>query len=272
MAGHTTKQQIEKIYEDALAEHPEFRKIEKEKIIAIIKREWDRIASFEAMGTRNAKHLEIDAEIANKIGTIWVFSGPGTYDQPFKKNDKFREYPWAAWMDKIRLDHAALLAKKIAKARSGVPTGNLSQNPAKVRSLIAKYGPYVVYNGFSEENLAFEKMLERGGAVLPAEKVKIIHADLETTVDQIKTFSLPDDPAVGNKEVALVSHAPHLDRILHMLSKYKALRRGSTPFLFPVATPKEGRTQFGEMEIRGLLYRIFLTKDATEEPCPYHLV
>ncbi len=270
MARHATKQKIEKIYEDALAEHHEFGKIKKEKILTIIAGELERIALFETVAERDAKQgFTIDAETADKIGVIWVFSGPGTYEKPFKNSDKFRKYPWAAWMDKIRLNHAALLAKKIAEVRSGTTS---SQDPAKTRKMIADYGPYIVYNGFLEENSAFERMLEHGGAILPAEKVKIIHANLETTVDQIKTFELPEDPSVSNKEVALVSHAPHLDRILHMLPKYNVLGKGSTPFLFPVPTPQTGEEQFAAMEVRGLLYRMFITKDATEKPHPYFLI
>ncbi len=267
MTEHTIKKQIEKIYKDALAEHPEFGKIKKEKIIAIIGKELERIASFEAAAERDAKHgFAIDPKTANRIGAIWVFSGPGTYEKRFKNGDKFEKYPWAAWMDKIRLNHAASLAKKIAEIKSGVAS---PKDPAKTRKMIAEYGPYIVYNGFLEENSAFERMLERGGAILPAEKVKIIHAKLETTVDQIRTFELPDDPSVNDKEVALVSHAPHLDRILHMLPQYDVLQRGSKPFLFPVPTPQAGKEQFAAMEIRGLLYRIFLTKDATEKSYSY---
>ena len=114
-------------------------------------------------------------------------------------------------------------------------------------------------------------MISRDHSIIPKEKIKIIYGDLKNTADQIRTFELPDDPALVCKKIAIVSHAPHLSSILHMIDRYKPFPHGSIPYLFPIPTAKNGRDEFAFMEIKGLLYYIFIAKNASEDPYPYQL-
>jgi hypothetical protein len=258
---------IESIYKSALAEHPEFNKIGKEKIERIISKELERIDSFEAAARKDISDgFSIDPELAATIGTIWVFSGPGTYREPLKADDKFKDYAWARWMDRDRLNCGFALARKIAEAKSGQPASP---------KIIAQYGPYIVYNGTSEENNVLRDVFEKGEIDIPAEKIKVLDKTSESreqyTANQVQTFKLPNDPSLRGKEIVLVSHAPHLNRILHMINRFHSLPNESIPYLFPLPTPESGRKQFTELEIKGLLYYMLLSEKASEEPYPYKL-
>ena len=56
-----------------------------------------------------------------------------------------------------------------------------------------------------------------------------------------------------------------------MIDTYRPLPAGSVPYLFPLATPEGGAEEFALMEIKGLLYYMLLTHDASENSYPYKL-
>jgi hypothetical protein len=259
-----------------LAEHPEFEEVGEDRLRAIIDATLGRIALFEAAARRR---LAISPEVAENIGTIWVLSGTGSYDERFKGEDPpcFRDKLWMGGFDRARLSRGALLARKIAEVRSGRSAvrgtmDNLPVRKAATKELIAQYGPAIVYNGYPCETEFVEKLLDRDGIVMPKEKVKIIHADLKVTTDQVRTFTYPDDPSARDKEVAILTHAPHLARVLHMANRYKPFAEGAVPYVAPVATPDAGRRDFALMETRGLLYYTYLRHDAAEKPHSYELL
>ncbi len=257
---------IDAIYRSALFEHPLYGKIDTKRVKKIISTALRRIDAFEDAAREDENNrLAIDFDVAKEIGAIWAIAGVGTYDEPVTANDnpQLIYRPWARWMDRDRIDHALLLAQKIARLQCP-KVGPMEKPPSQ-------YLPYVIYNGHDTQNAVFEKVIARGDSMLPKEKVKIIYGDLKITVDQIKTFKLPDDDTLAGKEIAIVSHAPHLCRIMHMINKYKPLPPGSVPYLFLLPTPGGGRDEFTQMEVKGLLYYMLLTEDASEDPYPYEL-
>lgn len=257
---------IEAIYSVSVMEHPEFAQWNKEKIRRIIATELQRIDLFERAGAEDRDaHFKIRDEAAKRIGTIWAISGTGTYDAPVTAQDNkaLAGKAWARWMDRDRINRSVLLAKRITQVRSG--------KDRVTNALMLKYTPYIVYNGYDVQNSAFLKAVANGTVMFPMEKVKVISGGLKTTGDQVRAFALPDDPALAGMDIAIVSHAPHLSRIIHMISAHKPFPPGVLPYLFPLATPHYGREEFTFMEVKGLLYYIFLAKDASETPCDYML-
>ncbi len=94
--------------------------------------------------------------------------------------------------------------------------------------------------------------------MIAADKVHIPATSIANTVDQVKTFVLPESLHLAGGEIGLVSHAPHLVRTLHMLNRYQVIPEDMKIRLFPLKSPKEGREEYTTMEVRGLLYYIYL--------------
>lgn len=237
-----------------------------------------RIAAFETAARRP---LQISKESAENIDTIWLHSGTGSYDESFKAEDnpRLRLNPWMGGWDRARMSHAVHLARKIAEINSGetIEPGPLSELPGrlqKTKELIGEYGPTIFYSGYPAETQFAESLLDREGIIMPKHKVNILHKELHHTPDAIRTFAYADAEAAG-KQVAAVSHAPHLGaRILPMMELYRPLTDGSVPYMAPVATPAEGMHDFALMETRGLLYYLLLAAPivAATEPHPYQML
>ena len=270
---------VDEVYDSALAEHADLLDYAPERDIReIIGSTLFRIGEFEAAARRP---LHVSPETAADIGTIWVLSGPGNYDMPFKPQDNPKlqaDKPWLAWFDRARMNQGARLARKVAEIRSGqrIEPASINDLPAQVaesKELIRKYGPYVAYNGYPVETEFAERLLERDGIIVPKDKAHIIHGDLKVTTDQITSFTYPDDVEAQGKEVAIVTHAPHLAaRVLHMANRYQPFFDGSVPYVVPVATPQAGRREFAMMEARGQLFYMLKKGDAARDPHPYQFV
>jgi hypothetical protein len=82
----------------------------------------------------------------------------------------------------------------------------------------------------------------------------------------------PKEVVDGGKQVAIVTHAPHMDRVLHIMQSHPYLPDGSIPYVAPLPTPEAGRREFSNMEVRGMLFYVYLQQDASEEPHPYQVV
>ncbi len=279
----STSEQVETVFEAALAEHEEFREVPQTEMKELIKASLDEAEELERCADPKEATDALTPAIAENILALWVFSGPGTYEQPVK-DDRYKNYKWARGMDRARLDYAAFLARKIAELRSGETAGRGPINEAekrkqKAKSLLSSHGPSIIYNGTEVENAAAKRALTRPGVIIPGEKAHILELDPSHTVpqkelrtsDQIKRFMLPDILHKAGKEIAIISHAPHLPRILRMMNRYKPLPNDMAVRLFPLRTPTEGREEFTGMETRGLLYYVFLSPehDATKEPYPH---
>jgi hypothetical protein len=265
------------VYESAAAEHTEFLDMPEDALKAVIEGALTRVLSFEEAARQP---LTISPEAAEDIDTIWVLSGTGTYDAPFKPQDNPLLFgiPWMGGFDRARIGHAARIARKIAELRSGQQLeagslGGLESRKEATKEMIAEYGPNIVYNGYRSETEFAERLFDRPGMIIPKERVKIIHDDLHVTADQIRTFEYPNDPESKNKGVAIISHAAHVGaRVMHMLSHYRPFTEGTVPYIAPLPTPDAGRRDYALMEARGLLYYVFLRQQAAVKPHQYQLL
>ena len=256
---------VEKIYGAALAEHAQFREIPESNIKEVILTALEEIEKLEKAANPKNTLAALTPEVAKKISTLWVFSGPGTYDDPIKE-DRYKKYLWAKGMDRTRLSYTAWLARKISETVSGEtlhgPINEIPERIQKDKKLIAENSPTILYNGTELENSVVKDVLTREGIIIPPEKIRIIGEGIDSTVDQVKTFKLPEELHRPGGEIGLVSYAPHLMRIIHMLSQYNSLPEDMTVRLFPIATPREGKEEYSTLEIKGLLYYVFLGKNA----------
>jgi len=262
------------LYQEALREHPEYGEISQNRIISLISDTTSEIEHLERVGEKEKSRIVMSPEIAKNIAAIWIISGPGTYDLP-AKDDKYKDFEWAWGMDRTRLNHGAFLARKIAEARSGEDFSggtfvDIKQRKQKIESMIKQFGPDIVYNGTQLENDTVADVLTREETIIPEEKVNIIGGDIKITLDQVRTFQLPYE-LNENEELAIVSHAPQLARIMHMINKYQSFQSGTKVRLFPVPTPESGKAEYAKMETLGLLRYVYLDGDATEAGYPYAL-
>ncbi len=266
---------IEAIYRSALAEHGEFKEVPAEEMRSLIGTVLSEMEELEAAADPKNALAAITPEIANSITALWDFSGPGTYDDPVKE-DRYKDKSWARGMDRARLNYAAWLVRKITEMRDpGIaqkgPIDEAAERSNRARQSIREVGPTLIYNGTSEENAVVVDVLTREGIIIPSEKAHVMGEGIKNTVDQIKTFSLPENLHEPGKEIGLISHAPHLIRVAHMLNRYQSIPPDMDIRFFPIKTPEDGREEYTAMEIRGILYYIYLSKnhDAAKEPYPY---
>ncbi len=172
------------------------------------------------------------------------------------------------------MNYTVRLAKKITEINSGESFKGISSVTKKVKTIreaISKYGPYMLYNGAPIQNEAVERALGRKGVVVPREKVKIIDEEIKNTLDQIKTFRLPEGLELKDKEIALVAHAPQLVRIMRMVKHYKPFPENTTIRLFPLPTSPEGKQEYAKMEVSGSLYYTYISHVADAESYPYEI-
>ncbi len=195
-------------------------------------------------------------QIAEDTVALWVFSGPDD------KNDKdrYRHIPWAHGMDKARLDYAAWLERKISEIR--MPSqpktqekGQIRQEIDQTREMIKMVGPVIIYNGSDPLNENLNSELQKD-IIIPKNKVAIEGSGIVNTVDQIKDFVLPTGLHQPGKEIGIISHAPHLMRIAHMLNRFQTLPKDMKVRFFPIATPKNATQEYSELETMGLLFYI----------------
>ena len=289
-------ERLETIWEKAINQNAETRealeKIDKPKALEILRVAAQRMRVFEALADADkANNLQISPEVAEKIGSIWLFSGVGTYDKPLKEertidgktypgdNPLLADKPFLLGGNRRRINQGIWLARRIAEARSGkkieaVPPEKLPEQREAIKKLIAEYGPYIVFGGYDIENIEAEELLEQERTVMPKEKVLIaIRKDgvpMKTTTDQVHYFESPEE--VRDMQVAFVSDGTHLNRILHIAKKFpEHLPIGKPVNLFPSAIPEYGREEFANMELQGLLAYMYKDHVAAEEPHPYTL-
>ena len=263
---------INNCYDYATGRNEALKSIARSELELFIDEAIKEIDLLEQVAEHDQGKFDLPREIAENIGTVWVFSGPGSYFEP-KKEDRYKNYPWANWMDRKRLNHATRLIREITERLSGqnfkAPLSEIISAKRKIKEAILNYGPRVIYNGTPIENETVAKVLSEEGVIIPTEKVDIIEQDIKNTLDQITTI-LPEK-FEKEKEIALVSHAPHLMRILRIINKYQPFPKGTKIRLFPLSTPMEGREEYAKMEISGALYYTYITQNATKQPYPYEI-
>lgn len=258
------------IFDSKEAQTPIVGGVEEEEVRSVIKRALDLTQQLEAKASPHG-------EIHQDTDVVWVVSGPGAYSLtiwPFEdKADHYRDLPWTRKMDRHRLRTGAALVHEITAKRTG------KKVEAVTREDIRQYGPWFMYNATEAENQHVKAVLDQESVKIPPEKLFIYHEfkdesgetrQIVKTIDQIQGLRFPEGGRP--RRVAVVSHAPHLMRLLHMLGKYPDRGpEGAIVQPFPIKTPKEGRLAYPELETKGLLYYIFQAGVAAKEPYPYHL-
>ncbi|MFH1833010.1 MAG: hypothetical protein ABH816_02475 [Candidatus Levyibacteriota bacterium] len=247
------------VYAYAIGRNPEIKNTPSDNFKGIISSTLKIIDTLEEFGEETAHNLTIPRAIADEIGLIWDFSGPGTYDKPFKE-DRYKDLPWSKSMDQKRLSHTAVLERAIVESIKGNSfrgsLENIVETKHRLKKAIGEVGPYILYNGIPEENSVVKDVLSREGVVIPADKVIIPNFKIDNTLDQVKSFEWPKHVEKG-KAIALVSHAPHLARIIGLINYFNPFSKGTKIYLFPLPTPQEGREEYAKMEISGLLHNMF---------------
>ena len=261
----------------ALERNPSLVSIDRARVSGLARKTALEMAVFEEMARAQGLHVPETAEEARKIKAIWDISFAGTYLKEFQ-DDRYKDKPWATWTDRRRLNYSATLMRRLTEKITG---RSYNTSPGKkftpqqleeLRSDIERFGPFLIYGSTSEQNEDLETALSEQGVVIPKNKVHIIAEKVvdTNTVDQMKTFSLPKDLQVEDGDIlAVVAHAPHLVRVLHMLNRYKPLPDGMGVHPYPMAAPPAGGDNFAMQEISGILYYTFITGDSSEEIYPY---
>lgn len=229
----------EEIYKKALEEHEEFKKIPESEIKQVIETTLREIEEFENIS---------NPELNSKLKALWVFSGAGTY-HGVVMGERYSKYEWAKSMDRERLDYAIQLARVSKKVY-----GN---------------APMIIYNGGDDQNVVLQEMLRNKDTDLLPEEITILGSGIKNTLDQIETFVLPENLYESEGEIGLISHAPQLMRILHMLNKYQTTPKDMKIRLFPIKTSIEAKETYTTMEIKGLLYYLFIGENASVSAYPY---
>lgn len=228
---------------------------------------------LEAASYNLTAQLPQSPQEARKIKALWVISAPGTYFKA-KKKDRYADKQWALWNDRQRINRAFSIGRYITEL---VSEETLSDNWAKVRESINEYGPFIIYNGRPDENEALSQAMKAPWLFLPspriysAEKVFIINAGVDNTVDNIKSFHLPMSVSINpGDEIGIVIHAPQAVRFLFMLNQLKvSFPDNVIARIFPLPTPANGIPEYPLQELRGLIYNRFIVNPPLAATTPY---
>jgi len=264
---------MDKIRQDALAENPHLEAISFTDLQLVIRKGLEEMVRLEQIALWHKRcNLPMTYEVARRIKAVIVVSGPGTWYQA-RKEDRYKEKAWAAWMDHARLAHGVWLIRRVTEISTGKrfqgAIDTLDERVQLIKDAIAKHGPYFIYTGREDERAAVKQALADPRSVIPSEKIYIIEEKIDNTVDQVKTLRLPPNLEMHSQDrVAVVAHSPQLVRMGHMLEQYHPLSPNVGIQPFPLPIPKGGIPEYPEQEIRGLLYYTFIGRDAAKAPSP----
>jgi hypothetical protein len=244
---------INECFNDALDKYPywktrqeELRKLLREIILEIRKVE------------RSAKNPNLaDYKDLNRIRTIWSISGTGSYQKPLidVPSDKmWLNHSWGQSTDKLRLDYSTSLIHRIKKI--------LPENPQ----------PVLLYNGVAEQNEVLKKVAQSKLGLKESEYF-IMPGKIVRTLDQAKSFTLPPGSQLKKDDrIGIVSHAPHLIRLMKMVNIYKPFPKGARIILLPLVFETDtAENEFTKMEISGMLGYIS-RGEAAKQSYPYELL
>ena len=254
------EQRIENIYNKSLAQHQEFSALDKNELLKAIELGLNEINKMEYLSEKENIESSLTKDIAHKIAVLWDFSGPGVYSGP-DRDDRYKDIPWTRNMERDRLNYTFAIFKKITKLLE-----------SKMNIFLRKNKPIILYNGTIDENNKLRNVIKTGEVDIPKEKFIIIdNENIHSTNDQIKTIIWPKELHKHGKEIGLISHAPHLWRIVHVLNQYDNLPKDMKIRLFPIKTPENKTKEYAEMEIMGLLYYSYVAKEksASTKAYPY---
>ena len=127
----------------------DLKNIPEQEIKSFIGQALPEIDLLEEVAERDKGEFDLPEEVAKKISVVWIISGSGTYFQA-KKEDRYKNYPWADWMDRTRINHATRLERKITEGVSGqsfkVPLSEIVVAKKKTKEAILKYGSPEIMN------------------------------------------------------------------------------------------------------------------------------
>jgi hypothetical protein len=239
-----------------------------------------RLPSHDEMRTivvRLAREMMLFEQSAGRvtaeIDCVWVISGPGTWFRE-KKDDRYAQYPWAAWMDRNRIERGTALVRAVTAERLSKTQDALTDED------LVQHGPRLFYNGRPDEVADLQLALGLQEAGLPREVVTVSdgfpssagHWQLiETTTHNVRSFLhvLGSPDVIPPRCVALVSHGPQLSRILRVMKKIAP--PGLRLRLFPVPTPVPGRLEYIGRDIRSSMAAGYVLQEAALEPYSYEL-
>jgi len=272
------KERVEDAYQMAIKQNQSVATLPADEVKSYLEEILSEIDRLEEAGRSDPGLRGLSSELAGSIGAIWVLSGPGTYYEPIlAENVGYAEYKWTHGMDRARLNYTARLARKVTEGATGIvhtaTPSTIEHQTQKTKQTIADFGPHIIYNGAPLGNAAVREVLSKEHTVVPESKVSVLGEDIKNTIDQMKTFRLPDGALDGGKKIAVVAHAPQLSRVVRMVNRYRPFPEGTKIVLFPLATPGGGGETYAAREASALVYYTYLSpdRDATREPYPYKI-
>lgn len=205
-------------------------------------------------------------EEAERIKALWIKTAPGDYFHA-EKDDRWKDKPWAKWMDRKRDNYAFQIGRQITEVLSGQ---KLDNNWPKAKEIIKSYGPLIIYNGRSDESHAFSEAVKipwlriPDGLMYPAEKTYVLQPTLgfdpnANMFDTIRTFKLPMGMKMQQgEEIGVIVHAPQAVRFLYALGMYNVIPSGVNIRMFPMPTPPGGFPDYPLQELRGMVNYRFI--------------
>jgi hypothetical protein len=195
---------------------------------------------------------------------VWVFSGPGTFLKALENN----EQNFTRWMDRYRILYGLNIVKKVTAKKLKKSSGEITKQD------ILENGPLFIYNGTEEENKDLRAALNHELSILPSEKVIIVDQvkidgtiqEIENTLDQIKSFPKELVGKQITNRIAIVSHAPHIARILRYFEEFKLFPETVTVEVFSL-TPIHSEALYMHEEMEKI-WQYFQKGDLSWNPIP----
>lgn len=250
---------------------PQLKDIDPQEVDAILDRDLAMLQEFEGAALPHPQ-IHPDTDV------VFIVPGPGEYSLNFppyeEKPDRYRHLPWARGMDRARVRAGVVLVSEITARRLGKKAREVTPGD------ILKHGPWLHYATTHWENEHIKGVLFQSLVKVPPEKVvmyeEIVGRDGKTrpivnTADQLEGLRFPE--GVIPRRIAVVTHAPHMVRIMHMMEKYKESIPGGTIVQpFPLPTPVRGVHEYAKMELQGTLAAIYKLHTASPTPFSYQLL
>ncbi|MFA6423047.1 MAG: hypothetical protein WCW17_01190 [Patescibacteria group bacterium] len=235
----------------AISNYPNFWKNQQKQLDHIIDELIFEMQKNEATDIK----LKIDQFLNTKsrIKAIWVLAGSGTYLKPLTDSPSDRQNLGNEWyhnLDKERLNFAAEIINNISKLRDNAPM--------------------LIYNGIDIQNKDLLKAARAQKFPIAKDNIFIPKGKIIRTLDQINFFNFPGNFELKKGDfLGIVSHTPHLSRVLRIMSKHKNRFKGINLVLLPINIKNvEGEKKLTEAEITGILD--YIAQDlANIEPYPY---
>lgn len=251
----------------------QLRQADPDEVDALVTNLLKMVTDFEELALRHrTTQLRIDTDVVWDIAAAGIFA-KGMPELPEDK-DRYKDLPWSRGFERGRIRTSAVIARTIASLRSGKTAVSLT------REDYLEYAPYLIYAGTPEqqENVRTVLTTFSNQYRLPLEaRVHVVRGvknqdgsfrDVINSVDEVQAFELPE--GIIPRRMIIVSHAPHLVRLLHIMGKFHEDIPSKTIIQpYPIASPEKGKLDYTIMEVRGTLAAIYGTQTASSHPYPY---